>query len=374
MMTLKEFFEHPLYGSPGQDTVAELCWCVGILIAGVIFRLPITKLISHFVYRVIKKYSGKTVGYDKFFLLLKRPLGYLILLLSLYVAFDRLTFPIEWHFGNGEKFGVRMILSRGFELLLNTSLTFVMIRIVDFFGLVLMQRHNRNDKMSDDQLVPFFKETVKVIIVTLSIFIALGSTFHINIASLIAGLGIGGLAVALAAKESIENLLGSFTIFLDKPFVVGDSVKVGGTIEGKVESIGFRSTRIRTIEKTFLTVPNKKMVDAELDNLSLRTHRRSRFIVSLAYATNADQLKQIISEIHALLESNPHILKEDLQVRFFELGTASLNILVLYFLNTNEWNCHVEVLEEVNFGIMKIVRKNGSDFVSPTPTIILKEK
>lgn len=372
-MTLKEFFEHPLYGSPGQDTVAELCWCVGILIFGFIFRASITKLISHLVYRLIKKYSGKAVGYEKFFLLLKRPLGYLILLLSFYLAFDKLTFPLEWRLGPEEKFGVRMILSRGFELLLNMSLTFVFLRIVDFFGLVLMHRHNRVDSHADDQLVPFFKETVKVIVVTLSIFIALGSTFHINVASLIAGLGIGGLAVALAAKESIENLLGSFTIFLDKPFVVGDSIRVGN-IEGKVESIGFRSTRIRTVEKTYLTVPNKKMVEAELDNLSLRTHRRSRFIISLAYATTAEQLQKIITEIHGALDVHPKILKEDMQVRFFELGTSSCNILVLYFLNTNEWESHVAVLEEVNFSIMTIVRKNGTDFASPAPTIILKDR
>src|SRR6185369_10292037 len=125
-----------------------------------------------------------------------------------------------------------------------------------------------------DQLVPFLREAIKIIIGVFSFFFILGAVFHINIASLIAGLGIGGLAFALAAKETLENLLGSFTIFLDKPFVVGDVVKVGSA-EGTIENIGFRSTRIRTLEKTLLTVPNKKMVDAELDNLTERVVRRA---------------------------------------------------------------------------------------------------
>src|SRR6185295_11619359 len=106
---------------------------------------------------------------------------------------------------------------------------------------------------------------------------------------LIAGLGIGGLALALAAKETIENLFASFTIFLDKPFTIGDLVQVG-SVTGKVESIGFRSTRIRTAEKSFVTVPNKKMVDVELENQSERFERRAYFTIGLTYATSNEEM------------------------------------------------------------------------------------
>jgi MscS family membrane protein len=364
---MKEFFQHPLYGDYGQDTVAELCWCLGILLASLLFRRMLTKAIVHVLFRFLKKYSGKVVGYDKLFPLMKRPIGHFILLVALYFAFDRLSFPNEWHLVSEDKFGIKMIISRGFSGLFIASITFMLLRLVDYFGLVLKHRVVTTSSKSDDQLVPFFKECIKVLIMTLSVFTILGSVFHINVASLIAGLGIGGLAVALAAKESIENLLGSFTIFLDKPFLVGDMVKVSA-LEGTVESIGFRSTRIRTVENTLVTVPNKKMVDAELDNLSQRNHRRVKFTVNLVYATKPEQLKAICKDIGTLLDSKESILSEDRQVRLLEFAPNSINILILYYLNTPDWNTYLHVLEEINFGIMDIVSRNGTDFSSQSAT------
>jgi MscS family membrane protein len=364
---MKEFFQHPLYGDYGQDTVAELCWCIGILIASLLFRRLITKALVHLLFRFLRKYSGKAVGYDKLFLLLKKPMGYFILLIAVYFAFDRLSFPNEWHLAAEEKFGIKMFIARGYVLLFTLSITFVMLRLVDYFGLVLKHRAHKSNSKSDDQLVPFFKECVKVLIITLSIFSALGSVFHINVASLIAGLGIGGLAVALAAKESIENLLGSFTIFLDKPFLVGDNIRITG-IEGTIESIGFRSTRIRTVENTLVTVPNKKMVDAELDNLSQRSHRRVKFTISLVYSSTPAQLKAVTREIQELLSVDPAIQPDGQQVRLMEFGPNSINILVLYYLDTPDWNIYLRILEQINYGIMDIVLKNGSAFSSQSET------
>ncbi|HEV7230992.1 MAG TPA: mechanosensitive ion channel family protein [Bacteroidia bacterium] len=363
---MKEFFQHPLYGHYGQDTVAELCWCLGILLTGIIFGRLITKGLVLLIYRFLKKYSGKKVGPEKLFLLLRRPLKNVILLLAVYFAFDRLSFPSEWNLASDDKFGIKMLLSRGFFTLFAIAFTLVLLRMVDFFGLVMKHRSHSARSKSNQQLVPFLVESLKVLIVIFSMFVALGSIFRINVASLIAGLGIGGLAVALAAKESVENLLGSFTIFLDKPFLVGDHVKVG-TIDGTVESIGFRSTRLRTIEKTYLTVPNKKMVDAELDNLSLRTERRIRFMLHLVYATSPEQLKQITADIHTLFDSFPDILKADRQVRLHAFGPHSIEMLILFYLGSNDSNLYIRVLEEVNYGILRIVKRNGSDFAYSLP-------
>jgi MscS family membrane protein len=351
---MKEFFQHPLYGHYGQDTVAELCWCLGILLTGILFGKLITKGLVLLLYRFLKKYSGKTVGPDKIFLV------------AVYFAFDRLSFPSEWNLAADDKFGLKMILSRAFFGLFAIAFTLVLLRMVDFFGLVMKHRSLSARSKSNQQLVPFLVESLKVLIVVFSLFVALGSIFRINVASLIAGLGIGGLAVALAAKESVENLLGSFTIFLDKPFLVGDHVKVG-TIEGNVESIGFRSTRLRTVEKTYLTVPNKKMVDAELDNYSLRTERRVRFMLHLVYSTSPEQLKQITAEIHSLFDSFPDILKTDRQVRLHGFGPHAVEMLVLFYLHSNDSNLYIEMLEKVNYGIMQIVKRNGSDFSHSLP-------
>ena len=145
----------------------------------------------------------------------------------------------------------------------------------------------------DDQLVPFAMEIIKFIVYIFTIFIILGNVLGVNVTALVTGLGIGGLALAMASKESLENLLGSFTIFLDKPFTVGDNV-TAGTITGTVEKVGFRSTQIRTFDKSLVTVKNKKMIDAELDNLGMRPVRRVKFDIGLNYETTAEQMKNIV--------------------------------------------------------------------------------
>jgi MscS family membrane protein len=236
-----------------------------------------------------------------------------------------------------------------------------------------MYRASLTESKSDDQLVPFVKESIKVIIVIFSVFFMLGAIFKLNIASLIAGLGIGGLAIALAAKESLENLLGSFTIFLDKPFIIGDLIRING-IEGNVEKIGFRSTRIRTLEKSFVTVPNKKLVDTELDNLSLRIQRRAKFSIGLTYDTKATQFKNIISEIQAYIEKHPHVLPNETRVRLHEFDASSLNIMVLYFVDTLEYDTYLDVREDINYKIIEIVENNGALFAYPTTTVIMKNK
>ncbi len=360
---MKDFFQHPLYGDYGQDTIAELCWCVGIMLTGILFRRLLTKACVHLLFRFLKRHAGESIGYSKLFLLLKKPVGYIIILTAIYFGFDRLTFPTEWHLAPDDKFGLRMIFSRGFTGLCTAAGTFVLLRMVDYFGLVLRHRTKQTDAKSDDQLIPFFKECLKVVILVLSIFTILGSVFHINVASLIAGLGIGGLAVALAAKESIENLLGSFTIFLDKPFLVNDIVKAG-PVEGTIESIGFRSTRIRTFENSLVTIPNKKMVDAELDNLSQRHQRRVKFNIGLVYSTTPDQIKSILKGISALLSRDIAILQTSQEVRLFEFGSGSINILVQYYVDTPNYDTHLRILEEINFGIMDVVQANGTRFSS----------
>ncbi len=359
---MKDFFEHPLYG---QNTVAALCWCIGILLVAISFRRTITKGLVYFAFRFLKKYAGKSIGRDKLFLLMRKPLGTFILLVAVYFAFDNMQFPLEWKLVSEDHFGIKMFLLRSYEIAFAIAFTTVVFRIVDFIGLVMSHRTKLAGGKSNDQLVPFLKESVKVLVVILSIFISLGSIFRINVASLIAGLGIGGLAVALAAKESIENLLGSFTIFLDKPFVVGDLVKTGA-IEGNVESIGFRSTRIRTLDKTCITVPNKKMVDAELDNLSMRSHRRVHFTLNLDYSTPPVSLKKITEEIQFLLGWDKRIMPDNKQVRLQEFGPASINLMILFYLETTDGDLYLSVLEEVNYGILEIIERNGSKFATNT--------
>ncbi|OFY87102.1 MAG: hypothetical protein A3F72_16470 [Bacteroidetes bacterium RIFCSPLOWO2_12_FULL_35_15] len=353
------------------NTLENICWFAGIILVGLIFQRLLSKLLTLFVFKFLQKYS-KGVGYDKLLVLLKKPMGIFILLVSIYFAFDRLTFPSEWNLVSIESFGLRLILYRSFQILLIGTITWILLRVIDFFGLVLMYRASLTESKADDQLVPFLIESIKVIVVILSIFFTFGAVFKLNIASLIAGLGIGGLAIALAAKESLENLFGSFTIFLDKPFVIGDLIQVGNVI-GNVEKIGFRSTRIRTIEKSYVTLPNKKLVDGELDNLSLRTQRRAMFNIGLAYETKPEQLKSIVSETQNYIDAHGHTLNGETRVRFHDLNSSAINIMIVYFVDTMEYDVYLNVREEINYKIMEIVAKNGSSFAYPTQTVYLKQ-
>jgi MscS family membrane protein len=252
------------------------------------------------------------------------------------------------------------------------SFLWILLRIVDFFGVVFMYRAKLSASKADDMLVPFIKEGVKILLAMFGLLAILGTVFNLNVVTLIGGLGIGGLAVALAAKETLENLLGSFLIFLDKPFIIGDQIKVG-SIEGIIEDIGFRSTRIRTFERTVVTVPNKKMVDAELENQTKREHRRARFTLSLTYDASPGVMKRLSSEIEHVLKTHALIEKETTWVRFREFSASSLDLQVNYFVHTPELEKFLEVREEINYTIMELVKKNGLEFALPSTTVYMKQ-
>ena len=349
------------------NSIESYSWFAGILLVGIIVKRFLSKVLAQLTFRLVKKYSSG-VGFDKFLVLMKAPFGVFVILVSFYFAFDRLEFPHEWNLVPEDKFGVRMMMFRTFQCAIVISITWILLRITDFFGVILLYRASLTESKVDDQLVPFVKESIKVIISIFSLFFILGSICNSNIASLIAGLGIGGLAFALAAKESIENLLGSFTIFLDQPFVVGDLVQIGA-VSGNVEKIGFRSTRIRTLEKSYVTVPNKNMVEAELDNLSLRTLRRVRFILSLSYSNPSEKIKDFTADLKKYILENPSTNQEG-QVHLYELNKNSIDLLVLYFIETIDYNFYLEMRETVNFKIMDIAIKHGISFANPAPVVV----
>lgn len=344
------------------NTVRSYLVFIGIVVFGLLLQKLLSKVLTRFLYNFIQKYS-KGVSYEAFRELVKKPIGVCILLITFYFAFDQLSFPAHWKMASKSEFGIKMIIHRGYQVALVLSFTWVILRIVDFFGLIFIYRASLTESKTDDQIIPFVKESIKVMIMIFSIFFILGTVFNLNITSLIAGLGIGGLAIALAAKESLENLLGSFTIFLDKPFTVGDAVKIGN-VSGTVERIGFRSTRIRTVDKTFVTVPNKKVVDTELDNLTLRSYWRARFDIPLVFETSEQSLRTIIGEIHKFISEHPMIINET-TVHFLDFGQYSFNLHIQYFVNTTDWEQFCKTKEEINLRIISIIRSNGSDLAYP---------
>lgn len=362
-----DFLSHTFLG----NTLESYLWFFGILFAGIILKKFLTKLLTRFVYEIFKRY-GKTVGVETFLRLMNRPLQLFIMVLIVYTAFNRLSFPEEWQIGPQHKFGLRLVLFRLFEGVLIFSIIWIAVRAIDFIGMIFMARARRTESRADDQLVPFAKEAIKVIVAAIGFLILIGIVFNLDIVSLVTGLGIGGLAFALAAKETLENLLGSFTIFLDKPFIVGDSVKVGN-IEGKVESIGFRSTRIRALDRMVVIVPNKRMTDAELINDTERASRRASFIISLSNQTTETQMRTITTEIRRML-SGITLIEPNPTVRFKQVGISSFDIAVTFFVLTADMDEYLALMEEVNFEILKIMKANEASFATPTSTVYYKNE
>ena len=234
------------------------------------------------------------------------------------------------------------------------------------------RRAAKTSNKMDDQIVPFAIEIAKVMVIILGSLTVMSSVFDVNIAALATGLGIGGIAIAMASKESLENLLGSFTIFLDKPFTYGDIVTVNG-YTGTVEKVGFRSTRIRTFDKSIVTVPNKNMVNAELDNLGLRPIRRVKFNIGLTYGTPVESIKKIVAEMEMMINNHPNTTQDGARVRFQEFGASSLDLLVLYYVDSPDWELLVDTRQAINFNIIEIVHAQGSDFAFPTTSVFLEK-
>jgi len=303
-----------------------------------------------------------------FFNLLIKPIEFLIVLIGFSFAFNVLSYPpvVE-----GE-FGLKNTINIGFQIFIVISATWIVLRMIDFLGFVLAKQAQKTDTTTDDQIIQFVREALKILTYIFSFLFVLGAVFNLNIGSLVAGLGIGGLAIALAAQDTLENVIASFIIFFDKPFVVGDYINVGDEY-GIVEKIGFRSTRIRTLEKSYLTIPNKNLIGDKLDNLSLRTFRRAKFDIGVTYDTTIEQIQAIVSEIQKFIDEHPRTNQDGL-VKFTDFGSSSLDIMVLFYVDTMEWSVYLEVKEEINYKIIEIVEKHGSSFAFPSTTVYLQKE
>ena len=341
-----------------------------ILLTGLLFRRYVSRFSNRLVFKFIKHYAHN-IQVDRFLELLHKPVSFAIMLIVIYIAFSQLSFPYYWEMTPKESFGLLMIMERTYFIFLYAAFIWIFMRLADFLAVVLLHRSEQDDNKYTGQIIPFFVDFIKITIGLFGILIILGSLFKINIGTLVAGLGIGGLAIALAAKETIENLLGSFTIFLDRPFVVGDMVRVAG-ITGVVEKVGFRSTRLRTLEKSYVTLPNRKMVDSELDNLSLRTFRRSNFTIGLTYATKPQQIKAVVNDIQQYIDNHPNTNHEG-KVRFHDFGNSSLEIMVLFFVDTMDWTTYLDVKEEILYQIIEIVNKHQADFAFPSTSVYIEK-
>jgi MscS family membrane protein len=339
-----------------------------MLLVGILVKRYGARVLSAIIYFSLRNYAKHLHG-KQFIVLLRRPFEFLFLGIVFWLIFHFLKMSDELRALNIEyRFGAYFI--SGFKLYILVCLTWIVLRIADFIGYVFKTRTRKFSKI-DPQLVLFAKDLGKVAVVLISFFILVKGIFHEDAAGIIAGLGIGGLAIALAAQETIANLLGSIIIFGDKPFMVGDLVETS-ELKGVVEHVGFRSTRIRTMDKTLLTVPNKRLVDNALNNISRAEIRRVKFVICLTYDTTADQIRNIIAAINKVLESNP-MIENNYLVTFAEMQNNYLGIDVVYFGITDDLSELAIIKQEINFKVIDIVHGHNAKFVAQNPSLVFAD-
>lgn len=362
-MNIPPFLHRELLGNELMD----YAWALLVLAAGAGLNRLLSRLVSTALFRLTKRYTAG-VSEQELHDLLIRPLGVLLLLATAYAAFSLLRYPLPPLAVPGTEPGPKVALLGLFHLGVIATVVWVILRLIDFALLVVQRRAALSADAAanrlDNQFLPFAKDLLKVFVVVIGLLVIMGQVFGVNVTALIGGLGIGGLAIAFAAKESLENLLASFTIFLDQPFGVGDLV-TAGAVSGTVEKIGFRSTRLRTAEKSYLTVPNKSMIDKPLDNLSLRTARRVGFTLTFDQHTTSAQLHAIIAGAVAAMKEHP-LVTQDVQMKFNALTTNGKEVTVQYFVETSSYDEYLDTKEALNYCIVEVVEKEGGLFANNT--------
>lgn len=353
------FLDQEIFG----NTIHEFVICFSILILGFVLKQFGSKFITKQSFRVLKNFSHNQFS-EIFVQLERKPLEQLLSLLILYFAFDRLKFPETWHLVGSEKIGIRWLIFTIYEIALLWVVTKVFLKGIEFSAFVV---RNREDAPMTKELAHFLKELSKVVVVILAAFAGLRFIFSVNITALVASFGIGGLAVAFAAQDTLANLLSSFIIYLDKPFKVGDVIETG-EIKGTVEHVGFRTTRVRTLEKTLLTVPNKKIIDTALNNISLSELKRVRTVLKLTFDSKPENILSLLSNLKKMLIEHTDTTEANV-VHFTEIDSSSLNILVVYFVKGNDDEKMMSVKEEMNLRMMKLVEENGCRFAFPTQSV-----
>ena len=235
--------------------------------------------------------------------------------------------------------------------------------------------HHATEKFNPDlakEMGNFIIKIVKFFIGAIGLG-AMLQVWGINVTALVASLGLGGLAFALAAKDTASNMFGSFALLADKSIRIGEWIKVGG-VEGTVEDIGMRTTKIRSFEKSLITVPNQIVSNSPIENFSRRGVRRIKMRIGVTYGTTADQMNAIVEEIRAMLHNHEKISQKDtLLVNFESFGDSALNIFIYTFTNTANWERYLNIREDIHLKIMKIVEDNGSGFAFPSQSIYVEQ-
>lgn len=349
---MKEFLSQDFYGNKIENWLISF----GILIGGII----VAKICYWIIGKYVKKLTEKTKSKLDDLLIdkLEEPVVYGIGILGFFWGFQRL------HFGQG----VDNFFEHVFTIVFTLNITWLIVRTVDaIVEEYIMPFVERSDSDLDDQLMPLIRKVFKLILWCLGIIIGLNNA-GFDVAALIAGLGIGGLALALAAQDTVKNIFGGIMVYLDKPFRIGDRIVISG-FDGIVEEIGIRSTRIRTLEGRLITIPNGQFSESPIENISREPARKIVLNLGLVYETSPEQMQQALDILKQIALDNQSVTNEPL-VSFNNWGASSIGVMLVYFIEPGQDILQTQT--NINLEILKQFNAAGLVFAYPTQTIYRK--
>ncbi len=332
---------------------------LGILLI-IFLSFLIHKLLSFLLSRLLYR-GAHQMGYDKlvrpYLLPVAKPISLFIVFVFVMVAFPLLQLPVE----------LAKYFTFFFKAILPFFATLVFYKLIDVFSLYLEKISGKKDSGIDDHVIPIIRKVLRVFVVIIGGLFIL-QNLDVNITALLAGLSIGGLAVALAAQDTLKNFFGSLMIFLDKPFSIGHWI-TSGEIDGTVEDVGFRSTRIRTFRNSLYYVPNGRLADSAIDNHGLREFRRFFMHIAITYDTPPDLIEVFVQGLRKIVDNHPKTRKDFYIVEFNEMGDFSLRIMFYIFFAVPTWPEELKARHEVLIEIVRLAEKLGVRFAFPTSTL-----
>lgn len=347
-----DFLDQKFYGNSIQN------WAIsfGIILAAII----ISKISYWAIGKYVKKAAEKTKsGLDDLLIdKLEEPIVYGMVIVGFYWGFQRLHFGV----------GVDNFFSHVFTIVFILNITWLIVRVLDsLIEEYIVPMVEKSDSDLDDQIMPLIRKLLKITLWAFGIIIGLNNA-GFDVGALIAGLGIGGLALALAAQDTVKNIFGGIMIYADKPFKVGNRIKIDG-FDGSVEEVGIRSTRIRTLEGRLVTIPNANFSENAVENVTVEPMRKIILNLGLTYETSPDNMELAIEKLKTIAADHKDV-DANVMVSFNSWGDFSMGILFIYFIKPE--GDILQVQTEMNMEILRQFNAAGLEFAYPTQTIYRK--
>lgn len=352
--SILELFKMTLFG----NSLGKWLTALSIFIIFLLLRKQLSTLITFIALKWVQKTENKLD--DEILNVVQRPIAMGMIILGFNVAFSFMHFNA----------GFTSMISHTMSTLTIVLFAWVLYRIIKLFETsndLMSKRFKTDNGLTLAKLILSILKIIVLVIAGINIL----STWGINVTGFVASLGLVGMAFALAAKDTASNFFGSMVLFTDQPFKVGDWIKTS-EVEGTIEAIGIRSTKVRTFARALVSVPNGNMANAAILNWSEMNKRQIKMTLGLTYGTTATQMRTILAEMREMLKNDEDIHQQTIYIQFTDFQDSALGIFCYFFTKTTDWGEYMMVRERINLELMEIVEKNGAGFAFPSQSLYIE--